>query len=107
MLDCEDASGEASLYVVWLVQRYDSCELAQQACDILRAGGYAVAPTLCAALADLPGVDLADFIAANFPFETDDPLWLDYCAALYPCAGHASLTAEQRNGARVSWRRFS
>ena len=107
MLSYEDACGETSLYVPWLIRTYDPHELAEQVCDILGTGGFAVGPALAGALADVGPVDLADFIAANFSFETDDAPWLDYCAAVYIGPLEASLTADQRNGARASWRQLS
>jgi hypothetical protein len=55
----------------------------------------------------LASVDLADFVATNSPFETDDRHWLDHCRRRYPATPHPSETWTRRNGGRASWRNRS
>ena len=104
MLAYEDACGEANLYAVWLVRTYEPRELARQVGKILQAGGYVVAEEFVNALGTFHPIDLADFKAANFPFDVDDGRWLDHCHRAYPTTDSAAMTPGDRNGARVSWR---
>jgi len=104
MLDYEDARAERDLYVEWLVRTWAVGHLADRVGGLLREGGYVVSEGFRGGLERLAAVDLADFVAANAPFETDDRLWLDHCRRRYPPSPHPSETWIQRNGGRVSWR---
>ena len=104
MLTFEDARSDPNLYAVWLTTTSDPEELADQVLRILRAGGYTVPEAFAASLCGLPAIELADFKAANFPFESDDQAWLEHCRNTYATAPHPSETAVERNGARGSWR---
>jgi hypothetical protein len=104
MLTFDDARGDPNLYAAWLTRSADPPELADRARGILRDGGYNVGEAFAAALAGLPAVDLADFLAGNSPFETDDEAWLNYCRDTYAPVPHPSESTAERNGPRSSWR---
>jgi len=104
MLDYEDARMERDLYANWLARTWPPRDLADRVASLLRDGGYTVSDGFSFALDRLAPAPLADFLAANCPFETDDPLWLDHCRRRYPISPHPSETSAQRNGGRATWR---
>jgi len=104
MMSYEDACGDMNLYLVWLTETFEPSELAEQVGAIIRGGGYTVMTGFETGLARISAIDLADFKAANFPFEADDRQWLRHCAALYPSSTHPTETAVELNGARATWR---
>lgn len=107
MLDFEDARSERDLYTGWLIRTWDGRHLADQVGHILRSGGYTIADGFGAGLACIRPLGLAEFLAANSPFEIDDRLWLDHCRRRYPTSPHPSETWAQRNDGRISWRERS
>ena len=104
MLDYEDARLERDLYATWLTRTWPTRDLANRVAGLLRDGGYAVSDGFNSGLDRMVAADLADFLAANWPFETDDALWLDHCRRRYPISPHPSETSAQRNGGRATWR---
>ncbi len=105
MILLEDAYADRDLYAAWLVAWRTPCELAEIVGRAIEQGGYTVDPAFMMALAALGAVDLADFAAANTPFETDDHAWGDHCRRRYGADPHPAETMQQRNGARATWRR--
>ncbi len=103
MLMREDACCDGELYAVWLAETYESPELAEQVGGIIADGGYTTPRGFVAGLAGIAPIDLAEFKAGNFPFETDDCRWLEHCNHRYPGSGEPTETADERNGARVTW----
>ena len=103
-MDYEDARTDRRLYATWLVRTWPPGQLADRVAGLLRDGGYTVSVGFNDALGRIDTADLAHFVASNWAFETDDPLWLDHCRRGYPAAPHPSETSAQRNGGRVSWR---
>ena len=104
MLTYEDACSDVNLYAVWLTETYHPGELGELAAAFLRNTGHTVTEAMASALGRLPPIDLAEFIAGNVAFGTNDRRWLDHCEKIYPVASHPSETVAQRNGARTSWR---
>ncbi len=103
MVSYEDACGDEDLYAVWLTRRFTAEELGERVAVLLRSGGYAVGGAFAAGLARLHLVALAEFAAANSPFDSDDDRWLAHCARAYPADVAPAETAAELNGNRSSW----
>lgn len=103
MKDFDEACGDPVLYAAWLSCTYGVQELAERVAGVLRSAGLAVSKDAAAHLGHLPAVNLATFLAANSPFSNDDPCWRAHCRRQYGRPGHPSLSAEQRNGPRLTW----
>jgi len=102
-LTYSDAVADENSYVAWLCDTCDGPELAERIVQIMRDGGYATGQGMVDVLAAGPKVDLADWLAVNTPFDTDDDEWLEHCADVYPIYPHASLTTDDREGVHASW----
>ena len=97
VLTFDEACGEKRLYAAWLVGRFDTGDLAKQVAMVLREGGYEIPAGFGEGLGRLSKLDLADFKAANYPFELDDSPWLNHCRQAYPAEPHPSLSVAERN----------
>ncbi len=97
MLTYDDAVSDQNLHTVWLTDRWQRWQLAEKVTDALRGIGFAVSRHFADGLEKQQPVDLADAIARNTPFDTDDWEWLEHCAKTYPVSEHGSLTAADRN----------
>jgi len=103
MLTYQDACTNEDLYAVWLTRTFQGAELGERVAGLLRDGGYRVAEAFAAGLARLQRITLAEFSAANSPFDSDDARWLAHCGRVYPADPHPSETVAERNGSRSSW----
>jgi len=101
----EDAVADRNLYETWLLDMSgcDCAALEMRFLRILADVGLALPNGLALRVAADSDVWLAEFIAHNTPFETDDEQWAKHCREEYDDYGDASETAAERNGARVSF----
>ncbi len=97
MLTYHDACADRTLYALWLMRTYPPGELAEHVAQLLLETGQDVPEGFASRLELVGSLDLAEFQAANFPFQIDDEHWLEYCRGAYPLVAHPSLTADQRN----------
>ena len=104
MLTYEDAIGDENLYATWLTIEHEHDNLAAMTTNIIKGGGYTIPPDFDRGLSKMHSVTLAGFIAANWPYETDDSEWLAYCRATYPPTDEPTETDEERNGAMSTFR---
>lgn len=105
MLTYNDAIADENLYATWLNEEYFLDDLVVLAAKVIHDGGYTVSIPFQNSLGKIPADLLAEFIAANTPYETDDDEWLAYCRATYPNPDdEPTTTFADDNGAMSSFR---